>query len=334
MHPGAAGNGDEPWLTMLKEPLPLAADIASVVERFSVVPEASRGHVAAALGVMSKGYNMPARTAQILQLVISVTTLKSAINSMDSLCPPAQKAALFANLGKMAAHLEEKHGTGVSDLQVQVILTSLAPLLVKLAASPAVDWPTLSGKLQPMPAVPIRLIGAFGSVVGEASLRKALYELVTTSPPPKASAWEEIKALMLKATKGKEEAASWFMTEGATSGSSGSTTGSLHGALVPCVPGSAVSAGVLQPSSSVMQPVTGFLPMVAPAGDRVAVKMTGLQRATPETGSTALTAHLGTPIYVTASDVKRGYGFATIPRAMYDSLFSRRKRQQKGRSRM
>ena len=124
------------------------------------------------------------------------------------------------------------------------------------------------------------------------------------------------------------------MTEGATSRSSGSTVGSLHGALVPYVPGSAGSAGVLQPSSSLMQPVTGFLPMVAAAGDLVAVKMTGLQQTTPESGSTALTGGLGTPIYVTASDVRRGYGFATIPRAMYDSLFSRRKRQQKGRSRM
>ena len=150
---------------------------------------------------------MPARTAQILQLVISVTTLKSAINSMDSLCPPAQKAALFANLGKMAAHLEEKHGTGVSDLQVQGILTGLALLMVKLAASPTMDWPALSWELCAMPAVPVRLIGVFGSVVGEATRRKALFELATTPPGPTASAWEEVKPLLLKATKGKEGAA-------------------------------------------------------------------------------------------------------------------------------
>ena len=178
-------------------------DAVADFDRLSAVPDTACQRVAVAVTALAKAYPVPAKVVQVMVHVTDSVTLRGAVKVVYSACPVASQAPLHAEMLKLVVQVEKQYGVVPTSSTLTAFFVSAAPLLVTLSANPKTAWLDLALQIVAMDGIPPSALPLFAKVADEASLRQALWTVVTTAVPatPSATLTAVLTLLSKAATK-------------------------------------------------------------------------------------------------------------------------------------
>ena len=222
--------------------------------------------------------------------------------------------------------MASKYGSTLITNAKNAALQTIQPHLTANAHRPGVNWTSVALHAAATPAFPITAYTAVQGVADAATFRQGIHQLCQPTCLRTAAEYtllqERVKQLLpLTAEETKYD---WFLA-GLSAPPPGQTTVSAPaGTTLPAAgaPFPLTFPVRAQPSASSHPPTPSTQSQTAPPAHSATVRVTFLQTVNQEAMTATLTLTLGTPVYVTAQDNRRGWGIAVIPSAVHTSLFA------------
>ena len=319
----APGSSLPTWEQFLEQaPHTSAQDILSLLDGLASVPDASASHVAGAVLIIIKDLHLPPKASQLLNLATTAALLVPAAKNTWLLCPEANKHRLRPELERLCSTVATKFGSTLSGAAKISALQAIQPHITANAARPGVNRSSVALQLASTPSFPLTAYSALHNVVDATTLRQGIHQLCQPTCLSTATEYQHLQERVKQLLPLVQEVQSsdWFLA-----GLSAPPTGPAAALPYPAAPLPAPGIQTL-PTLTAPQPSVSLLPPAQPLPPPVAtpptVRVTGLHSGRREAMTAALTLTLGTPVYVTSQDIRRGWGIAVVPPTIHASLFS------------
>ena len=321
----APGSTLPTWEQFLEQaPHTNSQDILSLLDGLASVPDASASHVAGAVLIIIKDLHLPPKASQLLNLATTAALLVPAVKNAWLLCPEANKHRLRPELERLCSTVSAKFGSSLNVTAKNTALQAIQPHISANATRPAINWSSVALQLASTPSFPLTAYTALHNVVDAASFRQGINQLCQPTCLCTAADYQQLQERVKQLLPLVHEAASydWFLA-----GMSAPPVGPSAALPAPAAPITASGAPYLPAVAPALQlPSAALLPPTQPPPPRTSapstVRVTGLQSGNQEAMTAALTLTLGTPVYVTAADGRRGWGIAVVPPSVHASLFA------------
>ena len=301
-------------------------DMVTLLDGLAAVPEASASHVAGAVLIIIKDLHVPNRAHQLLNLATSTALLVQAAKNAWLQCPEPYKHRLRPELERLCATVASKYGSTLNASAKNAALQAIQPHITANAHRPGVNWTSVALQVAATPTFPITVYTAVQGVVDAATFRQGIHQLCQPTCLRTAAEFtllrERVKQLL--PLTAEETSCEWFLA-GLSAPPPWQTTLSAHtGTSLPAAgaPFPLTLPVTTQSAAPPHPPAPSTQTHTAPPAHSATVRVTGLQTSSQEAMTATLTLTLGTPVYVTAQDSRRGWGIAVIPSAVHASLFA------------
>ena len=241
-------------------------------------------------------------------------------------CPEANKHRMRPEMERLCSAVATKFGTATGSAARDAALLAIQPHITANADRPGVNWTSVALQVAATPAFPLTAYAALQSVTDAASFRRGIHQLcqptcLTTSADFRLLQ-DKVQQLLPLAPDSTN--CDWF----------------LAGLTAPPPPGHAAAPPITQhpqPPSAPLATALHTPSLLATAPSQAAtitaqspptVRITGLHSKDQESMAAALTLTLGTPVYVTPHDSRRGWGIAVVSAAVHASLFAAHQQRQ------
>ena len=319
--PQGPGQSDTPqWLSILQGPAPADPEnMLRELDALGCVPGPQVGQVAAAVAALARPYGTSARVLQNLGLASVPAALVTAVKAVWSSCPASTQARKTADLQRLLDHVQQRHGSAVDGARVRRTLETVDKTITDAASLGYTRWSQAGLAVASTDDLPISAFQHIGNVSDEQEFRKGMLALVRGLD---RIAQHDV---LLEATKralavSEGDSFQWFLGKGAKTGASPPAA-----AQAPDPPSTRPTDAT--PQQAAPRPWTDQPPPASEAGPGRApptrvVRISGLRDLRAPEVSVGLSALFQKPVYLTPPDQQRGYGFAVIPAAVFENLFT------------
>ena len=308
--PAAGGPPAEPnWMVFLKSDAAVAQEeCVKDLALFAEVPDGDAPRLASALGLLAGPIALKGKTKEYLGTVTTAAMLHVAARAIHSECPVGHRAALHKELNAMIAVLKDKHGARLGVDYAATTLATVAPIILAAERRQFTGWDAAALAIAGADGIPVTAFSILGPVKDIASFRIAIRQLAKTMVTQlEHDALRQQVKQTLSVTQTNDD---WFV-QGAEA----------PGAPLPNpAPGLQSGIEAVTGTAPLTANFTGFAPKTSAASAGV-VRLSGLSPAGATSMAPLLTAELGVPLFITAEDARRGFGFATITAAKYAAMF-------------
>ena len=290
-------------------------DILRHLEGLRSLPDSAAPVAAAALSsLLTEGqFDLGTRTAVQLSSASTAAELSLAANSAWTACTADQRRRLRVQLSEYLRDVMATYGPAVDKAAVNATLARLAPIIVEAAQRGYSTWTMAAATISSFVSLSAAVLSPLSKAVSLESFTLALrdpLDLLTT-----AAQHETLVLKVTEALSGTSDT-DWFVS-GALRPTGAPQALALRPALMPARHASSSSA-----ARSLHLPVTpGFQPPTT-TPPTSCVRVSALDACDPVEATSELSVALGTPVYIGAPDVARGFGFVTVPSELYRNLFA------------
>ena len=324
----APGSTLPTWEQFLEQaPHSNSQDILSLLDGLASVPDASASHVAGAVLLIIKDLHLPPKASQLLNLATTAALLVPAVKNAWLLCPEANKHRLHPELERLSSTVAAKFGSSLNVTAKNTALQAIQPHITANAARPGINRSSVALQLASTPSFPLTAYTALHNVVDAATFRQGIHQLYQPTCLCTAADYQQLQERVKQLLPLVHETASydWFLAGLSAPPPPPASPGTALAA--PTAPLPSVGAPIHPTATAAHQPPsTSLLPLHQPPPPSTSapstVRVSGLQSGNQEAMTAALTLTLGTPVYVTSTDSRRGWGIAVVPPAVQASLFA------------
>ena len=303
--PGPAQSDTPQWLSILQGPTPADPEnMLRELDALGCVPGPQVGQVAAAVAALARPFGTSARVLQNLGMASVPAALVTAVKAVWTSCPASTQARMTADLQRLLDHVQQRHGSAVDGSRVRRTLEAVDKIVANAASLGYARWSQAGLAVASTDDLPISAFQHIGNVNDEQEFRKGMLALV----------------------RGLDRIAQHDVLLEAK--------GPTNAAPPPAAADASAPPKTRPPDGGPQQPHTltprPWVDQPPPASDtgpgrapptRV-VRISGLRDLRAPEVSVGLSALFQTPVYLTPPDQQRGFGFAVIPAAVFESLFS------------
>ena len=302
------------WLSMLDAPLDVDDEgLEQQLESLANLTDTAAAHAARSLHALARPHAVPARPLQALQSAVFGATLAAAAQSAWAACPTFNRPAMRQELTKFLETVASRFGSNLRapDANHQT-LQDVQQLLVQAERDGVTNWRAVAINFFKDGDLPVAFTNCFAPVRDLRGLRQALGDGVEhhlVSPGERRQALVVLKRSLASRLSQRDRAtADWFLA--------GALQPTDHLPAFPqCQVAHTTSAAGMAASATV-----GFQP-VSPNSATRAVRISHLGRVNATELSSVMSHALGVPIFITAADHSRGFGFAAVPEAKCAEIF-------------
>ena len=321
--PPGPGQSDTPqWLSILQGPTPADPEnMLRELDALGCVPGPQVGQVAAAVAAVARPFGTSARVLQNLGTASVPAALVTAVKAVWTSCPASTQARMTADLQRLLDHVQQRHGSAVDGSRVRRTLEAVGKIIANAASLGYARWSQAGLAVASTDDLPISAFQHIGNVNDEQEFRKGMLALVRgLDRIAQHDVLLEATKKALTVTDG--DSYQWFLGKGPT-----------NAAPPPAAADASAPPKTRPPDGGPQQPHTltprPWVDQPPPASDtgpgrspptRV-VRISGLRDLRAPEVSIGLSALFQTPVYLTPPDQQRGFGFAVIPAAVFESLY-------------